>query len=110
MNLLIFIFVYAAPFLYTSKEREWGPSDVIIFFPILLLLAFYGLDDMAKKVANPFGWDAEDHDLESFGIAVRILRIRRITRTLPTYSFIYIPTYLPLVKLGWTRNCQDVWS
>src|SRR6056297_605999 len=50
VNLLTFIFVFGAPFIYTSRTQNWAENDVLLFASLLLGVAFYGLEDMARKV------------------------------------------------------------
>jgi len=50
VNLLTFIFVFGAPFIYTANAQDWAGDDVILLSSLLLGVAFYGLEDMARKV------------------------------------------------------------
>ncbi|EWM20641.1 Bestrophin/UPF0187 [Nannochloropsis gaditana] len=72
VNLLTFIFVFGAPFIYTSRTQNWAENDVLLFASLLLGVAFYGLEDMARKCQHPLGWDLEDHDLEIFGVRLNL--------------------------------------
>lgn len=88
LSLLLFIFVYSTPFIYTlpshsdidslaqadadiedlirgNEDRKcsslgWLPST-------LLVVAYYGIEQIAVLIENPFNFEDIDHDLEAFG-------------------------------------------
>ena len=62
LSTLLLFFVYSAPFCFTTT------FDWITPFPsALLAMAFYGVAEVAKKMENPFGWEAPSHDLSQLG-------------------------------------------
>lgn len=42
-----------------GQSHTWGGDDVIIFGSLVLAISFFGLEEMARRVSNPFAWDAE---------------------------------------------------
>lgn len=67
LNTLIFVFVYATPFIYLSSFAHGAGWAALI----LLVLSYYGINKVSVMLQDPFGWDFDvDHDLEKYGIKV----------------------------------------
>ena len=62
LTTLLFFFVYSAPFCFTATFDWLTPMP-----SALLAMAFYGVAEVAKKMENPFGWEAPSHDLSQLG-------------------------------------------
>ena len=62
LTTLLFFFVYSAPFCFTASFDWLTPMP-----SALLAMAFYGVAEVAKKMENPFGWEAPSHDLSQLG-------------------------------------------
>jgi hypothetical protein len=81
VNLVLFVFVYLAPFVYTTNTKSLIDPGLIArsvrgrqsgeqmhgltcggschLVSLLLCVVFYGLEAMCFRIMNPFGWDRE---------------------------------------------------
>eukprot|EP00929_Paragymnodinium_shiwhaense_P010337 TRINITY_DN114938_c0_g1_i1.p1 TRINITY_DN114938_c0_g1~~TRINITY_DN114938_c0_g1_i1.p1 ORF type:complete len:439 (-),score=108.78 TRINITY_DN114938_c0_g1_i1:272-1588(-) len=62
VKLYLFVFVFIMPFVL-AKDTGWATP----FIAALAALGFYGLDEVAEIMESPFGQDANDIDLTSYG-------------------------------------------
>ena len=64
---ILFVFVYFSPFVYMLSNS----NPLLGVIPsVLLVLAYYGIEEVSIAIENPFDWDECDHDLEVFGRAI----------------------------------------
>ena len=67
LALILFVFVFISPFIYTIQTGN--PASGVVP-SVLLVLAYYGIEEIAIEIENPFNWDDVDHDFETFGAAI----------------------------------------
>jgi predicted membrane chloride channel (bestrophin family) len=67
-HLMLFVtFVFGTPIAIMCNEATgWWGIGLCVFAPFLT----YGLEEMAAEIENPFGWDANDHDLSRFCLSL----------------------------------------
>ena len=73
LSLLLFVFVYSTPFMFSFPTDDGGGDERgecsrLGWLPsILLVLGYYGIEQIAVLIENPFNYEDIDHDLEAFG-------------------------------------------
>mmetsp|Transcript_30067 Transcript_30067/g.97866 ORF Transcript_30067/g.97866 Transcript_30067/m.97866 type:complete len:2075 (-) Transcript_30067:133-6357(-) len=76
LNLVLFFFVYSAPFVFSASFKWVTP-----FPSAVLALGFYGIAEIGKVVADPFNWQDPRHDLSGIG-----RRLQSETQAIWSYS------------------------
>lgn len=62
LNLLLFFFVFSSGFMFSYTFKWITPLPCII-----LAMGFYGLNEIARALQDPFSWDEPMHDLSLVG-------------------------------------------
>ena len=63
LQLILFFFVFSAPFVFTTTFHWIG------FVPsIIVTIGFYGINEMGKLLQDPFNWQQPCHDLSGLGL------------------------------------------
>lgn len=62
VNFLLFIFVFSAPFVFTTGFKWLSPVPSSI-----VAIAFYGVAEVARSIEDPYSWIKPCHDLTGVG-------------------------------------------
>ena len=62
VNFLLFIFVFSAPFVFTTGFKWLSPVPSSI-----VAIAFYGVAEVARSIEDPYSWIKPCHDLSGVG-------------------------------------------
>ena len=62
VNFLLFIFVFSAPFVFTTGFKWLSPIPSCI-----VAIAFYGVAEVARSIEDPYSWVKPCHDLSGVG-------------------------------------------
>ena len=62
VNFLLFVFVFSAPFVFTTGFKWLSPVPSCI-----VAVAFYGVAEVARSIEDPYSWEQPCHDLSGVG-------------------------------------------
>ena len=62
VNFLLFVFVFSAPFVFTTGFKWLSPVPSCI-----VAVAFYGVAEVARSIEDPYSWEQPSHDLSGVG-------------------------------------------
>ena len=62
VNFLLFIFVFSAPFVFTTGFKWLSPIPSCI-----VAISFYGVAEVARSIEDPYSWTKPCHDLTGTG-------------------------------------------
>jgi predicted membrane chloride channel (bestrophin family) len=67
LNVLLFLYVFMAPL---QLLNSGGLNNFGLIAVLILCFGFYGINEAAIRMANPFGWDPVDLDIGAFAASI----------------------------------------